>query len=336
MTLYYRTKILGTGLYYPQKIVTNDDLARSIDTSDQWITERTGIKKRRISSTKGGEFPTDMALNASLIALKNANLSPNDIDCIIFATFTPDYRLPSCATILQTKLGITNGCAAMDISAACSGFLYALNTANSFIQTGMMKKILIIGSEMLSREVDWSDRGVCILFGDGCGVAVVGRNEDPNDKSEILSTKLGADGTGREFLYQTYGGSVNPITPEIAASKERYLTMNGKEMFKVAVRTLTDISLAALNSAGLKGIEDIDWFVPHQANIRILEATANRLNINPNKVVINIEDYANTSAATIPTAFHQAVSDGRIKRGQLILLSAFGGGLTSASTVLRY
>ncbi|MBF0359553.1 MAG: ketoacyl-ACP synthase III [Oligoflexia bacterium] len=332
----YRAKILGTGLYYPQKVVTNDDLARSIDTSDQWITERTGIKKRRISSTDGGEFPTDMAMNAAFIALKNANLSANDINCIIFATFTPDYRLPNCATILQTKLGITNGCAAMDIAAACSGFLYGLNTANAFIQTGMMKNILVIGSEMLSREVDWSDRGTCILFGDGCGVALVGRNEDANDSSEILATKLGADGSGRDFLYQTYGGSVNPITPEIAASRERYLTMNGKEMFKVAVRTLAEISLSAVEAAGLKGIDEIDWFIPHQANHRILEATADRLSIDPKKVIINIEDYANTSAATIPTAFHQAVSDGRIKRGQLLLFSAFGGGLTSASTVLRY
>ncbi|MBF0312242.1 MAG: ketoacyl-ACP synthase III [Oligoflexia bacterium] len=332
---FFRTKILGTGMCYPQRVFSNDDFAKIIDTSDEWITERTGIKRRRFASLEGGEFPSDLAKGATEEALQNANLKPNDIDLIIFATITPDYRLPSCATILQTKLGITNQCAAVDIVAACSGFIYGVTMAHSMIQTGLIKRALVVGAEMLSREINLEDRASCILFGDGCGVAIIGRNEDANDPSEILTTKIGADGTGREFFQQEYGGSANPFTPEVLQTSARFMAMQGKEMFRVAVRTLTDISTSALEAANLK-ISDIHWFVPHQANIRIIEATGNRLGVPAEKVIININEYANTSAATVPTAFHGAVKAGQIKRGDLVLMSAFGAGLTAGSLVVRY
>lgn len=331
----YRSKVLGTGSYHPKKIVTNDDLAKTIDTNHEWIVERTGIHQRHICTTEGGEFPTDMAYHATQIALKDAGLQANDIDCILFASVTPDMALPNSACLLQVKLGITNNCAALDIAAACSGFVYGFNMADSFIKTGLFKNVLVIGSEMLSGRVDWTDRKICILFGDGCGVAILGRNEDPNDKSEVLSTVLSADGTGQEFFKQVPGGAIRPITHEILDKKEHFMLMQGQEMFKVAVRTLADNGLKAIEEAGLK-IEDINWLVPHQANIRILEATQKRLGIAPEKVIINIQKYGNTSAATVPMAFDEAIRDGRIKRGDYVLFDAFGAGLTAGATVIRY
>lgn len=331
---YDRTKILGTGIYVPKRIVSNHDLSHIVETNDEWIFGRTGIRERRICSTEGGEFPTDMALMATQMALKNANLQPNDIDFIFFATTTPDYKLPNSATILQQKLNITNQCACLDIAAACSGFVYGLNMANSMIQTGLIKTALIVGSEMLSREIDWSDRGTCILFGDGCGVAILGRTPE-GESSEIHGSVLAADGAGKEFFHQYPGGAVWPLTKETIDSSDRYMKMQGKEMFKVAVRTLADNALLCLQKSQ-KTLADIHWLVPHQANIRIIEATGERLGIPKEKVVINIEKYANTSAATIPLAFHEAVEDGRIQRGHLVLFDAFGAGLTSGATLLTY
>lgn len=330
----YKVKIKGTGIYAPKNVVTNFDLEKTIETSDAWIYERTGIKQRHICATDGGEYPSDMAYHAAMQALKTANLTPNDIDMILFASVTPDYRLPNTACILQQKLGITNKCASLDIAAACSGFVYGLNLATGLIRIGALKNVLIVGSEMLSREVNWEDRNTCILFGDGCGVAVVGRNED-NDDSDILALHLGADGTGREFFDQPVGGAVEPLTAKHIEDKAHYMQMKGKEMFRVATRTLAENANLVIEQAG-KTLSDVDWLIPHQANVRIIETTGKLLGIEPEKVIINIDKYANTSAATIPIAMHEAITDGRIKRGQILLLDAFGAGLTSGATLLRY
>ena len=330
----HESKILGTGMYVPKKVVTNKDLESIVETSDQWIAERTGIRERRICSTEGGEFPTDMALYATKDALKAAGLEPNDIDMIIFASVTPDVKLPNSACILQVKLGITNNCTCLDISVACSGFVYGVNMANSFIKTGMCKNVLVVGSEMLSREVNWKDRNTCILFGDGCGVAIVGRAE-ANSTSKILSTILNSDGTGGEFFDQLIGGAVTPITADHINEGTHFMQMKGKEMFKVATRTLAENGKRVLEMAGVS-LEEVNWVVPHQANIRIIETTANLLGMGMEKMIVNIDKYGNTSAATVPIAFHEAIQDGRIKRGDLVLFDAFGAGLTAGATLLRY
>lgn len=330
----YEAKILGTGMYAPQKIVTNFDLEKIVKTSDEWIFERTGIRERHISSTEGGEFPTDMALLATQEALKNAHLQPNDIDFIIFASVTPDVKLPNSACILQVKLGITNNCACLDISVACSGFVYGINMANSMIKTGLAKNVLVVGSEMLSREVNWKDRNSCILFGDGCGVAILGRAEE-NSESKILSSVLSADGSGAEFFDQPVGGAVTPITKEHIAEGSHFMQMKGKEMFKVATRTLAENGKKCLEMAGIK-LTEIDWVIPHQANIRIIETTANLLGISMDKIIVNIHKYGNTSAATVPIAFHEAITEGKIKRGDIVLFDAFGAGLTAGATLLKY
>ena len=329
-----KVKIKGTGIYAPKKVVTNFDLAEVVETSDEWIYERTGIKRRHICSTEGGEWPSDMAYEATQMALKNSGLEANDIDMIIFASVTPDYKLPNTACILQQKLGITNKCAALDIAAACSGFVYGINMVTGLIKIGAIKNALIVGSEMLSREVNWEDRNSCILFGDGCGVAIIGANED-NDESDILSVHLGADGSGKEFFDQPIGGAVEPIAETHLKEKTHFMQMKGKEMFKVATRTLAENAKLVLEKAD-KSLEDVDWLIPHQANVRIIETTGKLLGIDPEKVIINIDEYANTSAATIPIAMHEAITDGRIKRGQTLLLDAFGAGLTTGATLLTY
>lgn len=330
----YEAKILGTGMYAPKKVLTNFDLESIVETNDQWIFERTGIKERRICSTEGGEFPTDMAYNATLDALKNANLKPNDIDFIIFASVTPDVKLPNSACILQVKLGITNNCACLDISVACSGFVYGVNMANSMIKTGLAKNVLVVGSEMLSREVNWKDRNSCILFGDGCGVAIVGRAEEGSE-SKILASILNSDGTGGEFFDQPIGGAVTPISAEHIAEGSHFMQMKGKEMFKVATRTLAENGRKCLEMAEMN-LDQVDWVVPHQANIRIIETTANLLGMSMDKMIVNIHKYGNTSAATVPIAFHEAIMDGRIKRGDIVLFDAFGAGLTAGATLLKY
>ncbi len=329
-----KVKIKGTGIYTPKKVVTNFDLEEMVDTSDEWIYERTGIKQRHICSTEGGEWPSDMAYHATMDALKAANMEPNDIDMIILGSVTPDFKLPNTACILQQKLGITNKCAAIDIAAACSGFVYGLNMITGLIKMGAIKNALIVGTEMLSREVNWEDRNSCILFGDGCGVAIVGENTDDDD-SDILSMHLGADGSGKEFFDQPIGGSVYPITQKDLDEKTHFMQMKGKEMFKVATRTLAENAKTVLKQAD-KSLDDVDWLIPHQANVRIIETTGKLLGIAPEKVIINIDKYANTSAATVPIALHEAITDGRIKRGQTLLLDAFGAGLTSGATLLTY
>ena len=330
----YQTKILGTGTYLPERIMTNFDLEKMVDTNDQWIYERTGIKARRICNPEGGEFPTDMAEKATWQALRTAGLEPNDIDMIIFASVTPDYKLPNSASVLQQKLGITNKCTAFDIATACSGFVYGVNMADSFIKTGMAKNVLVVGSEMLSREVNWKDRSICILFGDGCGVAIVGQAEE-GESSKIHSSHLGTDGSGGHFFNQPVGGAVTPIEAHHLKEESHYMLMKGGEMFKVATRTLADNARVCLEKAGM-GLEDIDWVVPHQANIRIIETTAKLLKLPMEKMITNIEHYGNTSAATVPIAFHEAIEDGRIKRGDTVLFDAFGAGLTFGATLLTY
>jgi len=330
----YQAKILGTGMYAPKKVMHNTDLEKIVDTNDEWIFERTGIRERRICSTEGGEYPSDMALHATKQALAAANLEPNDIDMILFASVTPDMKLPNTASILQTKLGITNHCACLDIAAACSGFVYGFNMAVSMIQTGMANNILIVGSEMLSQEIDWEDRGICILFGDGCGCAIVGRSPE-NDQSTVYSSSLGADGTGKEYFLQDVGGAITPITPELINDRRTFMKMKGKEMFKVATRTLAQNAKKVLKDADMT-LDQVDWLIPHQANARIIETTGKLLGIDLEKVIINIDRYGNTSAATIPIAFHEAITDGRIKRGDVVLFDAFGAGLTTGATLLRY
>ena len=330
----YEAKILGTGMYAPKKIVTNKDLESIVETSDEWIFERTGIKERHISSTEGGEFPTDMALAATKDALATANLQPNDIDFIIFASVTPDVKLPNSACILQVKLGITNNCACLDISVACSGFVYGLNLANSMIKTGLAKTVLVVGSEMLSRVVNWKDRNTCILFGDGCGVAIIGQAEEASE-SRVLSGILNSDGTGGEFFSQPIGGAVTPLLASHIENDEHFMQMKGKEMFKVATRTLAENGKKCLELANLP-LSAIDWVVPHQANIRIIETTANILGIGMEKVIVNIHKYGNTSAATCPMAFHEAIMEGKIKRGDVVLFDAFGAGLTAGAALIKY
>jgi 3-oxoacyl-[acyl-carrier-protein] synthase-3 len=330
----FQSKILGTGMYVPERVMHNTDLEKMVETSDQWIFERTGIRERHICSTEGGEWPTDMALTAAKQCLETAGLEPNDLDMIIFASVTPDYKLPNSSTILQTKLGITNQCACLDIAVACSGFVYGINMANSMIQTGAQKNVLVVGSEMLSREVNWKDRGICILFGDGCGAAIIGRAEEGSG-SQILSSCLGADGTGRAYFDQPIGGAVEPIEHHHLDEETHFMQMKGRDMFKVATRTLAENARVVLDQAGLTK-EDVDWLVPHQANIRIIETTAKLLDFPMEKVIVNIEKYGNTSAATVPMAFHEAIQEGKIKRGDLVLFDAFGAGLTTGATLFRY
>lgn len=332
--IFKRTRILSTGMYVPQRVVTNDDLAGEIDTNHEWIVERTGIHQRHISNPEGGEWPTDMAEKASRQAIAEAGLEPNDIDLIIFATCSPDVKLPNCASILQQKLGMTNECGAFDLQAACTGFVYAFNLADALIKTGANKNVLIVGSETLSRELDWQDRSICIIFGDGAGVAVLSAAED-GDNSEVLATHLAADGKGREYFEQPVGGVANPITHDVIENRQQFMQMRGREMFKIATRSLAENARICCRKAGIE-VEDIDWIVPHQANIRIIETTGKLLKFDPEKVIVNIDKYANTSAATVPLAFHEAVKDGRIKRGDIVLLDAFGAGVTSGATLLRY
>jgi len=329
-----KVKILATGMYAPKKIMTNNDWKEFVDTSDEWIFERTGIRERHISSRDENEFPSDMATYAAADALKTAGLEPNDIDMIIFASVNPDYKLPNTASVVQQKLGITNKCACMDIAAACSGFVYEFNMANSFIKTGLAKKVLVIGSEVLTQEMDWTDRRSCVLFGDGCGVAILGAS-DENDGSEILATNLGSDGKGGEYFSHPIGGSVNPVTKENIENKEVFMRMKGQEMFKMATRSMAKCAKDAIADAGLS-LADVNWIIPHQANIRIIKTVAKLLDAPMEKFITNIHKYGNTSAASIGMALHEGITEGKIKRGDIVLLDAFGAGLTYGATLLKY
>lgn len=331
---HFNTKILGTGSYLPEKIVTNDDLSKRIDTSHQWIVERTGIHERRVSDVAKDEAPSGMARRAALKALEAANLTPNDIDCILLSATLPDQTMPNTASVLQEKLGISNNCPALDVNAACSGWVYLVPMANALIQTGVYKHILVVGAEMLSGFNNWDDRNTCILFGDGCGAAILGRSAE-NEDSQIYSSVLTSDSTKKDHLTLLAGGAVKRITHEVLNNNEQWMTMNGQEVFKAAVKTMAAHAEKVVKDANLS-MEEINWFIPHQANLRIIEAVGNRFSIPTEKVIVNVDKYANTSSASVPIALDEAIRGGKIKRGDIILLAAFGAGLTAGAICLKY
>jgi 3-oxoacyl-[acyl-carrier-protein] synthase-3 len=319
------SRIIGTGGYLPEKILTNADLEKIVDTSDEWIRERTGIQQRHIAAE--GQTTCDLAEQATLRALEMSGIDASTIDLIIVATTTPDKIFPSTACLLQSRLKI-HGCPAFDIQAVCSGFVYGLSVADQFIKTGMAKRVLVVGAETLSRITDWSDRNTCVLFGDGAGAVIL----EASEQAGILSTHIHADGKYEELLHVPSGPSKLPPTDAIA---ERSMQMKGNEVFKMAVNTLSRIAKETLEANGIQK-EDIDWLVPHQANLRIIKGTAKKLKLTDEQTVITVHKHANTSSASVPLALDEAIRDGRIQRGQLLLLEAFGGGFTWGSALIRY
>ena len=322
--------ILGTGFYVPEKILTNADLEKMMDTSDEWITTRTGIKERHIIDDK--QTTSDLAMFASKEALKNAKVDVGKVDCIIVATITPDMPFPSTACILQDKIGAKTVCA-FDVNAACCGFIYALTMAKNFVENNTFQKVLVVAADALSRITDWTDRTTCVLFGDGAGAAVIGRAVD--DRKVILGSYLGADGSAWDLLNMPGGGSRFPATHKTVDERLHFLKMNGNSVFKLAVRSMTNAADKVLSECNLKN-EDIDLVIPHQANLRIINALAQRLNAPLEKVWINVTRYGNVSGASVPIAMAEAAASGKLKDGQIILLDAFGAGLTWASAIIRW
>lgn len=321
--------ISGTGSYVPEKILTNYDLSKMVDTNNEWIVERTGIEERRIAESS--QAASDLGTQAALRALEDANVNPEDIDLIIVATATPDHVFPATACLIQKNIGARKA-AAFDMSVGCSGFVYGLVTGANFISTGAYKKVLVIGSEVLSKIVNWEDRNTCVLFGDGAGAVVL---EPCEEGYGILSFDLGADGNGGDSLIVPAGGSRMTVDVETIANGLQSIQMDGKEVFKFAVRIMEKASTDAIDKAGLK-LEDLDFVVPHQANIRIIDSALKKLKVGKDKACINLNKYGNMSAASIPVAFDEAVKQGRIKKGDNIVLVAFGAGLTWGSLVLKW
>jgi len=320
------SRIEGTGRYLPERILTNADLEKTIDTTDEWIKTRTGVEQRHIAADD--ENTSDLCLNAAKQAMEAAGVTADEIDLIVIGTTSPDLIFPNIATIVQEGLGI-HGCPAFSIEAACTGFIYALATTDKFIRTGQTKCALVIGAEIITRLVDWSDRTTCVLFGDGAGAVIV----KPSEEEGIISTHLGADGQYRDLLYYPVGVSQNLEKAGIV--EEARIMMKGNEVFKVAVKTLGNVATEALEANGIDKSE-LDWLIPHQANLRIIQATAKRLGLPMEKVIQTVQIHGNTSAASVPMALDVGVRDGRIKRGQLLLLEGFGGGFTWGSILLRY
>ncbi|MBQ7514893.1 MAG: ketoacyl-ACP synthase III [Schwartzia sp.] len=321
--------VLGTGFYVPDRVLTNSDLEKMVDTSDAWIVERTGIHERRLAPD---ETPvSELAFQAAKRALADAGTSPEELDLIIVATLTADCVCPSAASILQDRLGAKHA-AAFDLSAACSGFVYASSVAAQFIATGVYRRILVIGAETLSKYVDWEDRNTCVLFGDGAGAAVYGPVEEGYG---IRAFDLGSDGSGADLLGIPASGSRHMITEEIIRQRLNRIHMAGQEVFRFAVRAMPATLLRSLERAGLSPA-DIDWFIPHQANIRIIQAAAKRLAIPPEKFIINIGKYGNVSAASIPMALAEAAGEGRFHKGDIVALAGFGAGLTWASCIMKW
>jgi 3-oxoacyl-[acyl-carrier-protein] synthase-3 len=318
--------VLGCGSYLPERILTNAELASKVDTSDEWIVQRTGIKQRHIAAD--GEFTSHLAIKAAQAALANAGVDAQSIDLIVLATSTPDNTFPATAVAVQNALGITHG-AAFDLQAVCSGFIFGLTTADSLLRTGAGKRALVIGAETFSRILDWTDRGTCVLFGDGAGAVVLEAQTQPGEASDrgVLTTHLRSDGRHKEKLFVDGGPS--------STQTVGYLRMEGREVFKHAVGMITDVIVDAFKATGASA-ETIDWFVPHQANKRIIDASAHKLHIAPQKVVLTVDLHGNTSAASIPLALSVAVNDGRIKKGDLVLLEAMGGGFTWGSALIRW
>lgn len=318
--------VIGYGSYLPERIVTNEELARRVDTSDEWIRKRTGIYERRIAAD--GEKTSDLAINAAQVALKAAGIGPNDIDLIVLATTTPDETFPATATRVQDALGMTKG-AAFDVQAVCTGFIYALNVADNFIRLGQANTVLVIGAETFSRILDWEDRTTCVLFGDGAGALVLQclEQDEGREKRGILSNHLHSDGRYKDCLYVDGG----PSSSEFVGK----LRMKGSEVFRHAVTNMVSVLEEALDSNNLSA-EDIDWLVPHQANKRILDRTAQKLKLSPEKVVITVDRHANTSAASIPLALSEALADGRIQEGDIVVMEAMGGGFTWGASLIRW
>src|SRR2546422_3470559 len=324
-----RAGILGTGHSYPEGILTNADLEKMVDTSDDWITSRTGIKQRRKAAP--GEYTSQFAVRASQEAIERAGIDPNEIDLILCATVTPDQILPSTACLIQAELG-ANKAAAMDIVAACSGFLYGLTIAEPMVRSGQIKYALVIGAEILTRYVDYTDRSTCVLFGDGAGAAILGTVK--GDRG-ILATKIRSDGRYEEQLYAPGGGTKGGFSAETIARGDHFFKMKGNEVFKVTIRSMADISRDVLDQAGLK-TEDVKLFIPHQANQRITDAVANKLNVDNSIVYSNIAMHGNTSSASIPIGLDECVEAGRIQQRDVILMASFGGGVTWGGAVMRW
>ena len=319
--------IIGTGSYLPEKILTNKDLEKIVDTSDEWIRSRTGIEERRIVDSNTSA--SDLGVEAATKAIEDAGILAEDIDLIIVATLTPDYTFPSTACVIQHKLGATKA-AAFDLSAACSGFIYGIATGAQFIKSGLYKYVLVIGTETITKILDWEDRSTCVLFGDGAGAAVLGPVEATKGFKSFI---LGSDGSGGDLLNQPSSGSKFPITIDSIANKDNTLKMSGSEVFKFAVRIMDQASQQAIDMAELS-IEDIDFFVPHQANVRIIEPAMKRLGLGMDKVYLNLNKYGNMSSASIPVALDEAIKSGAVKKGDTVLLVGFGAGLTWGSTVI--
>ena len=318
-------RILATGSALPERVVTNADLEKIVDTSDEWIRTRTGIRERRVAAD--GETTGDLAFRAAQQALQDAGVKASDLDMVILGTTTPDIVFPATACLIQNRLG-ANGCMAFDVNAACSGFVYALGVANNFVRAGQVKRALVMGAETLTRMVDWSERETCVLFGDGAGAVVLEASDEPG----ILATCLHADGGYKDLLY-------NPVGVSVGFKDEKNhgvrIAMRGREVFKVAVKTLDALVDETLQAANMHA-DEIDWLIPHQANLRIIEATAKRLNMPMEQVVVTVDKHANTSSGSVPLALDAAVRSGHVKRGQNLLLEAFGGGFTWASAMVRY
>ena len=321
-----RSIILGCGSYLPAQVLTNADLARKVDTSDEWIVQRTGIHERRIAAT--GEVTSDLATHAAKAALSHAKVDAQSIDLVVLATSTPDNTFPASAVAVQAALGIHHG-AAFDLQAVCSGFVYALATADAMLRSGQFSRALVIGAETFSRILDWTDRGTCVLFGDGAGAVVLDRQEQPGTPEDrgILTVRLRSDGRHKSKLYVDGGPS--------STGTVGHLRMEGKEVFRHAVAMITDVVEDAFKATGYTA-NDVDWFIPHQANKRIIDGSAHKLGIPPGKIVVTVDRHGNTSAASIPLALNDAVADRRIKRGDLLLLEAMGGGFTWGAALVRW
>ncbi len=318
------TKIVGTGRYLPEKVLTNFDLEKMVDTSDEWIRSRTGVERRH--AVADDQTTSDMCVEAAKVAIEDAGIDVTDIDMVLVGTTTPDLIFPNAATLVQHRLGIPP-CPAIGMEAACTSFIYALTTADKFIKAGEAKCALVIGAECITKIVDWADRNTCVLFGDGAGAVIV----KPSDEPGILATHLGADGQYKDLLYYPVGASKDLHK---AGTSEAAITMVGNEVFKVAVKTLGNVATEVLRKAGVEQSE-VDWLIPHQANLRIIQATAKRLNLPMEKVIITVQDHGNTSAASVPMALDVGRRDGRVKPGQLVLMEAFGGGFTWGSVLMR-
>jgi 3-oxoacyl-[acyl-carrier-protein] synthase-3 len=318
------SRIVGTGRYLPERIMTNADLEKIVDTTDEWIRTRTGVERRHVCADD--QTTSDMCIEAAKVAIEDAGIDVTDIDMVITGTTTPDLIFPNISTIIQHKLGIPP-CIAFSLEAACTGFIYALVTADKFIKAGEAKCVLVLGAECITKLVDWNDRNTCVLFGDGAGAVILKPSQEPG----IISCHLGADGKHKDLLYYPVGASNNLAA---AGTETAAIHMAGSEVFKVAVRKLGDIAAATLEKAGV-GKDELDWLVPHQANVRIIQAMAKRLDLPMEKVILTVQDHGNTSAASVPLALDVGIRDGRLKKGQLILMEAFGGGFTWGTVLMR-